>query len=125
MGNEETSTIGLPMTESSEAWMEDVGEDCCFDDSGDENELKPISDVAEEAKLKANSVTNEETSTIGLPMMESSDAWMEDVGEGCCFDDSEDENELKPNSDVAEESKLKANSVPIEETSSIGLPMTE
>merc|ERR1711874_495489 len=68
-----SSAIDLPMTESSEAWMDDrdpVG----FIESEEENE-----ETEENLKQPENVDKIEpKSSAIDLPMTESSEAWMDD-----------------------------------------------
>ena len=88
---EKTSNLGLPMTEASEAWMDDLGDGDGFDDS-DKEDLEV--DVAEEKSpetIKQKSL--EKTSSLGLPMTEASDAWMDDLGDEGGFDVSDEDNQ--------------------------------
>ena len=117
----EKGSISLPMTEASDAWMDDTGE-AEFLDSDEEEET--INTDAEEkgngniAGIKENYETNVDKPTIGLPMTEASDVWMDDVG-GTGFSDSDEEKE-KENPVEAEETKDTA-----AEKSPIFLPMAQ
>merc|ERR1719225_2568360 len=70
----ENSSISLPMTEASEAWMDDIGE-ADFSESEGEEEQKN-------------------------PMTEASDAWMDDTGEAEFLDSDEEEETI--NTDAKE-----------------------
>merc|ERR1712176_1384522 len=82
----EKSSLGLPMNEASDAWMDDVGEGGGFDDSDEENQ--EIVEPKEKIPETTEKIVTEKKSSLGLPMNEASDAWMDDVGEGGGFDDS-------------------------------------
>ena len=84
-----SSAIDLPMTESSEAWMDD-GDPVGFIESEEENE------ETEENLKQPESVDKIEpkSSAIDLPMTVSSEAWMDD-GDPVGFIESEEENEEK------------------------------
>merc|ERR1711971_914347 len=88
---EKKSSLGLPMNEASDAWMDDVGEGGGFDDSEEENQ--EIEEPKEKITETTEKIIAEKISSLGLPMNEASDAWMDDVGDGGGFDDSEEENQ--------------------------------
>merc|ERR1712110_120161 len=117
-----------PMTESSEAWMDDLNEGCAFDESDeesskDEKETETVNVKDDKEELKSDSLKDSDTidnkSSIGLPMTEASDTWMDDLEEGGGFDDSDDDVSSKENVILEKEEKS------VKDKSSIGLPMTE
>merc|ERR1712156_933544 len=115
----EKGSISLPMTEASDAWMDDTGE-AEFLDSDEEEET--INTDAEEkgngniAGIKENYETNVDKPTIGLPMTEASDVWMDDVG-GTGFSDSDEEKENPIEAEETEDTAA--------EKSPIFLPMAQ
>merc|ERR1712079_745243 len=112
-----SSTIDLPMTESSEAWMDD-GDPVGFIESEEENE------ETEENLKQPESVDikmEPKSSAIDLPMTESSEAWMDD-GDPVGFIESDEENEeTKENLKQPESVDIKIEP----KSSAIDLPMTE
>merc|ERR1711862_154925 len=84
------SSLGLPMNEASDAWMDDVGDGGGFDDSEEEN--LEIEEPKEKITETTEKIVAEKKSSLGLPMNEASDAWMDDLGDEGGFDDSEEEN---------------------------------
>merc|ERR1712066_250997 len=119
------STIGLPMTEASDAWMdqeETIGMIESDEDEEEKDKEQPEIPVTEPEK----STVETKPSTIGLPMTEASDAWMdqeETIGMIESDEDEEQEEEEKeqPETPVTEPEK---STVDIK-LSNIGLPMTE
>ena len=88
------------MTEASEAWMDDPGDGCDFEDSDNEDvklDQDYLSNKAveiENQNLFENKNTKpDKESAKQLPMAETSDAWMESFGEGEGIDESEDKRE--------------------------------
>merc|ERR1719232_475017 len=65
--------------------MDDVG----FGDSEEEN--LEVEEQKEKATLTMDKSVTKNSSSLGLPMNEASEAWMDDVGDGVSFDDSEGE----------------------------------
>merc|ERR1719232_2546686 len=65
--------------------MDDVG----FGDSEEEN--LEVEEQKEKATLTMDKSVTKNSSSLGLPMNEASEAWMDDVGDGVSFDDSEEE----------------------------------
>merc|ERR1712176_1016763 len=82
---------------------DDVGDGGGFDDSEEENQdiVDPKDKIIETTeKIVA------EKSSLGLPMNGASDAWMDDVGDGSGFDDSEEETEERPQIDIPKEKSI-------------------
>merc|ERR1712032_1106849 len=93
------ASLGLPMTESSEAWMDDLGDGFVFEDS-DNEDVKLNQDCLsnnavefENQNLFENKNTKPDKESAKLLM--TSDAWMEAFGEGEGIDESEDERETE------------------------------
>merc|ERR1719468_630929 len=82
-----SSSLGLPMNEASDAWMDDVGDGAGFDDS--EEEILEVEEQEEQATETMKKSVTKNSCSLGLPMNQASDAWMDDIGEGAGFDDSE------------------------------------
>ena len=111
------------MNEASEAWMDDLGDGGGFDDSEEENLDE------KEPKDKINKTTDkdvtEKKSSFGLPMKESSDACMDDLGDGGGFNDMEEETEEKPQIDKAKEKSIELATSESKITQMRELPQTE
>merc|ERR1711976_586791 len=84
---EKNSSIGLPMTEASDAWLDYLEGGIGFDDSDEEKDV-PDDNLSKDK----TSLATEVKSTIGLPMTDASEAWMDDLGDGFDFEDSDNEN---------------------------------
>merc|ERR1712013_588980 len=121
------SIAGLPMTDASDAWMDD---DFGTIDSESETELDESQKIEngrslckEEAKTyqqNQEKVNNSNTPTvIGLPMTEASDAWMDD---DVLQIESESENESDKTSINADEKEHQLHKT---RTNQIGLPMND
>merc|ERR1719232_463722 len=84
-----SSSLGLPMNEASEAWMDDVGDGVSFDDS--EGEILEV-EIPEKKTADTNDkviIESEKNLSISLPMNELSNAWGDDLGDAEAFDDLE------------------------------------
>merc|ERR1719341_2193433 len=90
---EKKFSLGLPMNEASDAWMDDLSDGVGFDDSEEEN-LK-IEEPKDKITEKTDKIVAEKKSSLGLPMNEASDAWMDDLGDGGGLEKSIEENQDK------------------------------
>merc|ERR1712066_247041 len=84
--------ISLPMTGSSDDWMDDGGELKMEDEDEDEDDVK-VEEITKVEEIKTTSVEAPKPSGISLPMTGSSDDWMDDGG-GLTMED-EDEDDVK------------------------------
>merc|ERR1712066_278472 len=119
------STIGLPMTEASDAWMdqeETIGMIESDEDEEEKEEEQPEIPVTELEK----STVEAKPSTIALPMTEASDAWMDqdetiEMIESDEDEEQEEEEKEQPETPVTEPEKSTVDT----KLSTIALPMTE
>merc|ERR1712029_1117399 len=87
------ANINLPMTEASDAWMDDFEPASSDSDEEQEKEehLEEKEKVLDIQKTESSKPASENKANINLPMTEASDAWMDDF-EAPAFD-SDDEQE--------------------------------
>merc|ERR1719270_2485072 len=72
--------INLPMTEASDAWMDDFEPPASDSDDEQEKEeqLEEEEKVLDIQNIESTKPASESTANINLPMTEASDAWMDD-----------------------------------------------
>merc|ERR1712083_950628 len=96
-----SSTINLPMTDASEAWMADEETIAMIeseDDADNDEDVKPEAQETPE-KEPEQSIVETKPSTINLLMTDASDAWMADEETIAMIeseDDADNDEEVKP-----------------------------
>merc|ERR1712227_554738 len=122
MGN-----INLPMTEASDAWMDDF--EAPASDSDDEQEkeeqLEAKEKVLDVQKTESTKPASEYIANIQLPMTEASDAWMDDFVAPPSDDKQEKEEHLEEKEKVLDLQKAESTKPASENKANISLPMTE
>merc|ERR1712184_222689 len=96
---------------------EKPGDTGIIEDDSDED-VTPTENVITEKEEKSV----KDVSSIGLPMTQASDAWMDDVGDGGGFDDSEEEiddnidkNEKPKDTEIIEKPHSENEACPVDE----------
>merc|ERR1712110_129480 len=76
--SEPQKVISLPMTGASDAWMDDGDTVGFIEDDEDELGKEPQQEAKPTVEIEKEIPSSEPQKTIGLPMTDASDAWMDD-----------------------------------------------
>merc|ERR1711862_976773 len=92
--SESTANINLPMTEASDAWMDDFVAPPSDDEQEKEEHLEEKEKALDIQNIESTKPASESTANINLPMVEASDAWMDDfVAPTSDYDDEQEQEE--------------------------------
>merc|ERR1712227_730497 len=125
--SEYIANIQLPMTEASDAWMDDFVAPPSDDEQEKEEHLEEKEKVLELQKAESTKPASENKANISLPMTEASDAWMDDF-EAPVFDsddEQEKDNQLQEKEKVFDTKMTESTKPETESKANISLLMTE